>query len=290
MHASLGEFAAYLRLDKGLSEKTVASYVSDLSLIAEKQELLDLTETKVEKLLQHWREQKLAASSVQRKVASLRAFFAFQQRYNPGLADPTTRLELKAARRPLPKAITAEKIQKILEAPDTDSPEGLRDRTWLELLYACGLRVSELVSLKPTNVQIDSARLRVMGKGSKERMIPVGKSALQWLERYLKEAYPKLNQGLASEFLFIEPKGPRPLNRQEVWALLKAYAKKAGLRENISPHQLRHSFATHLLEGGMNLRSVQTLLGHSDISTTQIYTKVETARLLEAHRKFHPRK
>lgn len=284
MNASLGEFAAYLRLDKGLSEKTVASYISDLKLIDK--ELLSLTETDVENLLTQWKG--LAPSSVQRKVASLRAFFAFHQRNNLTLADPTRKLELKSARRPLPKALKQESIQKILAAPNVETSEGLRDRAWLELLYACGLRVSELVGLKPGNVQIQEARLRVMGKGSKERMIPVGKSALAWLERYLAEAYPKLNAGLASEFLFVER--ARALTRQEIWEKLKSYARAAGVKENVSPHQLRHSFATHLLEGGMNLRSVQTLLGHSDISTTQIYTQVEAARLLDAHRKFHPRK
>lgn len=288
MNPSLGEFAAYLRLDKGLSEKTVASYLSDLNLIG--QDLLLLTEGGVEVLLKKWREEKLAQSSVQRKVASLRGFFAFHQRNNPNLQDPTAKLELKSQRRPLPKSLSHASIQKILIAPDTNFPEGLRDRTWIEVLYACGLRVSELVSLKPGNIQSQAGRLRVMGKGSKERIVPIGKSALQWLERYLLEAYPKLNQGMASEFLFLEASGPRALTRQEIWSLLKQYAVKAGVKEHVSPHQLRHSFATHLLEGGMNLRSVQTLLGHSDISTTQIYTSVESARLVEAHRKFHPRK
>jgi integrase/recombinase XerD len=288
MNSSLGEFAAYLRLDKGLAEKTVSSYLSDLNLIG--QDLLLLTEGGVEMLLKKWREEKLAQSSVQRKVASLRAFFAFHQRNNPELQDPTVKLELKSQHRPLPKSLSQAIIQKILKAPDIETAEGLRDRTWIEVLYACGLRVSELVSLKPGSIQQQAGRLRVMGKGSKERIVPIGKSALQWLERYYQEAYPKLNQGMACEYLFLEAKGPRPLTRQEIWQLLKHYAKKAGVKERVSPHQLRHSFATHLLEGGMNLRSVQTLLGHSDISTTQIYTQVEAARLVEAHRKFHPRK
>ncbi|MGE3260779.1 MAG: tyrosine recombinase [Bacteriovoracia bacterium] len=290
MNASFGEFAAYLRLDKGLSEKTVASYLSDLHLIGKETELLAMSEAQVESQLSAWRKAGLAASSVQRKVASLRAFFAFHQRNDSDLQDPTSKIELKCARRPLPKALSAENIRKILSAPNLETPEGFRDRAWIELLYACGLRVSELVGLKPGNLQLGSSQLRVMGKGSKERIIPIGKSAIAWLERYLKEAYPKLNQGLACEFLFIEPKGPRPLTRQEIWQLLKNYAKKGGVKEHVSPHQLRHSFATHLLEGGMNLRSVQTLLGHSDISTTQIYTQVEAARLVDAHRKFHPRK
>ncbi|MGZ3713494.1 MAG: tyrosine-type recombinase/integrase, partial [Bdellovibrionota bacterium] len=217
MNASLGEFAAYLRLDKGLSEKTVASYLSDLHLIGKDTELLALSEVQTENLLTKWREAGLAASSVQRKIASLRAFFAFHQRNNENVQDPTSKIELKSARRPLPKSLSKACIQKILLAPKIDTSEGLRDRTWIELLYACGLRVSELVSLKPGNLNIPESRLRVMGKGSKERIVPIGKSALSWLERYLKEAYPKLNQGLTSEFLFIEAKGTRPLTRQEIW-------------------------------------------------------------------------
>ena len=283
------EFASFLRLDKGLSERTVASYVSDLRKMVNEKPVRSFTETDVHALLAGWRAEELRSTSIQRKVASLRAYFTFLQRQEPSLEDPSAKLELKSEPRVLPRTLSFAQIQLLLAQPDTDTPLGLRDRAWMELLYACGLRVSELVSLKPSQLQLESQRVRVLGKGSKERIVPIGTGARSWIERYQKEAYPQLNEGLACEFLFVGP-GARALNRQEIWSLLKQYARSAGIKEAVSPHRLRHSFATHLLEGGMNLRSLQALLGHSDISTTQIYTHVETARLVDAHRKFHPRK
>lgn len=274
-------FAAYLRLDKGLSEKTISSYLSDLKLLTEDAPHR-LTEADLQIALKSWREQKHKSSSIHRRVSSVRAYFLFLRQSDPTLLDPTARLELAPNKRALPKTLTQTKVLEILAQPDHDTLEGLRDRAAMELLYACGLRVSELTSLRRSDLQLPERKIKVRGKGGRERMVPLGESAAAWLDRYLKEAYPRLNPGFAHEEIFA------PLNRQDLWQKVKAYGAQAGVK--ISPHFFRHSFATHLLEGGMNLRSVQTLLGHQDISTTQIYTHVEESRLVEAHRKFHPRK
>lgn len=284
-------FAAYLRLDKGLSEKTISSYLSDLKIIqAElKIPLQEVSEMQLQESFAAWKKAALANSSLHRRASSLHLFFSFLKSSNPNQLDPTLKLELPKVRRALPKTMNKQELEKLLEAPDLSTLEGRRDRTLLELLYATGLRVSELAQLKKSEIRISEQRLRVMGKGNKERVLPFGKNAEAWLKNYFEEVYPKLNPGFASEYFFVTGKNPRALTRQEIWQLIQVHAKKAGIKK-ISPHYLRHSFATHLLEGGMNLRSVQTLLGHADISTTQIYTHVEEKRLLEAHKKFHPRK
>lgn len=292
-----GAFAAYLRLDKGLSEKTIASYVSDLRLLCAASPNTapeSLAPEFIRQQLATWRVAELKATSIQRKLSSVRAYFAFLRHQNPAQTnpDPTQDLEVASPKRRLPKTISAENIQALLGAPDLTTEEGLRDKAMLELLYASGLRASELAHVKRGDLNLDEGWLKVFGKGSKERRVPVASTAIEWLQRYARDAYPKLNRGFTSDHLFVTGTNTsaRPLTRQEVWRLVKTYAAKAGLPASISPHALRHSFATHLLEGGMNLRSVQTLLGHSDISTTEIYTHVEERRLLEAHRKFHPRK
>jgi integrase/recombinase XerD len=284
-------FAAHLRLDKGLSEKTIEAYMSDLKILAREfgKPPEGLTEEDLQKALGRWREQNLSSASIHRKVSTVRSLFLFLRQQNPELKDPTARLDLKARKRPLPKTLSREKMLSILEGPDTKTRAGLRDRAILELLYACGLRVSELTGLKRSDLRLEEEQIRVRGKGGKERIVPLGKSAKAWLENYLAGAYLDLNLGLEAEEIFLAESSPRPLTRQEVWELVKNYGRQAGAGR-ISPHYFRHSFATHLLEGGMNLRSVQTLLGHQDISTTQIYTHVEEQRLVEAHKKFHPRK
>jgi len=285
-------FAAYLRLDKGLSERTIEAYLSDLKILSQEsgKQAENLTEEDLQSALARWREQNLSSASIHRKISTVRSLFLFLRQSNPELKDPTARLELKARKRPLPKTLSREKMLAIIEGPDVKTPVGLRDRAILELLYACGLRVSELTGLRRSDLRLEEDQIRVRGKGGKERIVPVGKSAKNWLENYLAGAYLELNLGLEAEEVFLAgTKPPRPLTRQEVWELVKKYGRQAGVGR-ISPHYFRHSFATHLLEGGMNLRSVQTLLGHQDISTTQIYTHVEEQRLVEAHKKFHPRK
>lgn len=286
-------FTAYLRLDRGLSEKTVASYGSDLRLLSAEAEknAPEIAEADIRALLSRWNEQGIAPSSVQRRVSSLRALHVFLRQSAPDRQDPTANLELKAERRKLPKALSRAEMEALLAAPDIQLATGVRDRALLELLYACGLRVSELAGLKPGDLSDEAENktvLRVLGKGSRERVVPVGDRARAWLTRYLAEARPQLDRAVC-DLLFLAPNGG-PLHRQEIWALVKQYAARARITRSVSPHSLRHTFATHLLEGGMNLRSVQTLLGHQDITTTEIYTHVNEARLLDAHRKFHPRK
>lgn len=286
---ALAAFAAYLRLDRGLSERTIASYVGDLELFAREAgtELTGIEEVTVARLLGEWRARGLSARTLHRRVSALRSFVEFARETNPAQADPTTKLEIAREPRRLPRTISAESMRKILAAPNVATPAGLRDRALLETLYACGLRVSEAAKLPRSALKLPERVVRVLGKGAKERLVPVGESAAAWLERYLGESYPKLNPGFASEALFVG-ESAHPLTRQEIWRLVKDYAAQVG--EAAHPHMFRHSFATHLLEGGMNLRSVQALLGHADISTTQVYTHVEEARLVEAHRKFHPRR
>lgn len=283
-------FAAYLRLDKGLSERTISSYLTDLAGFEKEATALGAAkEPDIRAWLTRLRERGVKESSIHRKLSSLRAYFQFLRISTKADQDPTAHIELPRKTRVLPKVLSKTEIEALLAAPDTDSLEGLRDRAALELLYASGLRVSELTGLRRGDIHLESLTLRTLGKGAKERIVPFGENAARWVKRYIDEAYPKLNPGFACEAMFVGKNG-QALTRQDVWKRIKALALKAGIKSRVSPHLLRHSFATHLLEGGMNLRSVQTLLGHSDISTTQIYTHVEEERLLEAHKKFHPRK
>ncbi len=294
MSQTLPAFAAYLRLDRGLSERTIASYVGDLEGLEKSfgRSLTELREHDMDDILATWRDSGVTNRTLHRRLSSLRAYVTFLREERPSHPDPTAKIELGSDKPRLPKTLPLASVQAILSAPDTTTPEGLRDRALLELLYACGLRVSEAAELKRSELQLERKWIRVFGKGSKERLVPIGENALSWLERYLESAYPKLNPGFAEDFLFValDGKKPRSLNRQEIWKSVKLYARKAKVRQNVTPHMFRHSFASHLLEGGMNLRSVQALLGHADIATTQVYTHVEETRLVEAHRKFHPRK
>jgi integrase/recombinase XerD len=290
---TLAAYAAHLRLDLGLSERTIASYAGDLAQL-EKQARKPaeaLTEHDLAKALSEWRAEKVSTRTIHRRLSAVRSLVEYLREEDPEHADPTARLEVKSERRKLPKTVPQETMRKILAQPDVETPEGLRDRALLELLYASGLRVSEAATLKRSQLQLKERIVRAFGKGAKERLVPFHESAAAWLARYLEEEYPKLNPGFVVEEVFVTTVGkPRALTRQEIWLLVRAHAKNAGVKEAISPHMFRHSFASHLLEGGMNLRSVQALLGHADISTTQVYTDVEEARLVEAHRKFHPRK
>jgi len=294
MTITLPAFAAYLRLDRGLSERTISSYLGDLDALEKSygRALSELREADMQQVLATWRDSGVTNRTLHRRLSSLRAFITFLRESSPDAPDPTAKIELGSDKPRLPKTLPFTSVQAILAAPDTSTPEGLRDRALLELLYACGLRVSEAAGLQKSELKLEQKWVRVFGKGSKERLVPVGESALGWLCRYLEHAYPQLNPGFADESLFVtlDGKNPRPLTRQEIWKSVKIYARKAKVRQNVTPHMFRHSFASHLLEGGMNLRSVQALLGHADIATTQVYTHVEETRLVEAHRRFHPRK
>jgi integrase/recombinase XerD len=231
---------------------------------------------------------KVKANTTSRELSSLKRFYRFLLRQGKIQTDPSLNIETPKLPRILPKSLTEKDIEVLLNAPNLEQPIGLRDRTMLEVLYASGLRVSELVSLQVAQVSLDMGVVRVMGKGGKERLAPLGEEALGWISRYTTEARLELLGGKASETLFVTARGTA-MTRQAFWHLIKRHASQAGINKPLSPHTLRHAFATHLLNHGADLRVVQLLLGHSDISTTQIYTHVASARLKQLHAKHHPR-
>ena len=231
----------------------------------------------------------LAASSIARALTAIKVFHRFLVRERILKADPSDLLESPKIWKRIPDALSLQEVEALLKVPSLHQIQGIRDRAILELMYATGLRVSEAVNLKVSDINFDVGFLRCIGKGSKERIVPLGKEARFSLKRYLEKARPKLlKKSPAEPVLFLSRLGRR-ISRQSFWKLIKFYAKKAGIKKNIRPHTLRHSFATHLLEGGADLRSVQEMLGHSDISTTQIYTHIDTHRLKAIHKAFHPR-
>jgi integrase/recombinase XerD len=293
----IDRFADALWLEDGLSANTLAAYRRDLTLLASwlaSSQSLALLQIE-EHHLQQWFAERHAvtkATSANRRLTVFRRFFHWALREGLVQADPT--LKLLAAKQPLrvPKTLSEAQVEALLAAPDVHDALGLRDRAMLELLYASGLRVSELVSLKPLHVSLNESVLRVMGKGSKERLVPYGQIAGEWLARYLREARPDLLQGRHSDALFVTCAGPKAgtgMSRVMFWNLVKRYAIQAGITAPLSPHTLRHAFATHLLNHGADLRAVQMLLGHADISTTTIYTHVARERLKTLHAQHHPR-
>src|SRR5688572_8869320 len=227
--------------------------------------------------------------SVARSVACIRGFYRFLVVSGHRRDNPADELQAPRAWKTLPKFLSTEEVDRLLQSPDTTQPRGLRDRALIELLYATGLRVSEMVSLRQQDVNLESGYLTCTGKGRKQRLVPVGAEATAWLTRYVKEARPALLKKRASPRLFVNARGGTALTRVGFWKILKGYGKRAGVGGVLSPHVLRHSFATHLLERGADLRAIQMMLGHSDLSTTQIYTHVLEARLRAVYDKFHPR-
>ena len=290
----LDEFSDTLWLEDGLSRNTLESYRRDLDQFAAwlqksaRKGLLAADHADIQAYLGYRFAQKARASSAARLLSSLKRFFRYALRGGKIAADPTLKIEAPTLPRGLPKSITEADVESLLAAPDTQTARGLRDRAMLEMLYASGLRVSELVTLKTAQVSQDMGVVRVMGKGSKERLVPIGEEAITWLARYLGEAQPALLAGRATDALFVTSRGGA-MTRQAFWHLIKRYAARAALGKSVSPHTLRHAFATHLLNHGADLRVVQLLLGHSDISTTQIYTHVARERLKQLHSKHHPR-
>jgi integrase/recombinase XerD len=287
-------FCDALWLEDGLARNTLDSYRRDLQQFAgwlEKRsgtDLLVADQALIQDYLAHKFRSKARASTAARLLSTLKRFYRHALRQNTIRTDPTLRIDTPKLPRPLPKTLTEADVEGLLAAPALGQPLGLRDRAMLEVLYASGLRVSELVTLKVPQVSRDMGVVRVMGKGSKERLVPLGEEALSWLERYLKEARPALLGGKTSDALFVTTRAA-VMTRQAFWHLLKRYALQAGLHKPISPHTLRHAFATHLLNHGADLRVVQLLLGHADISTTQIYTHVAQERMKQLHAKHHPR-
>jgi len=288
----LDQFIDHLWLEDGLSRNTLESYRRDLQLFADwlNKKSLSLAEAQQTEI-QQYLAVKFPTSkprSISRLIASLRRFYRYALRENRIATDPTLQIDSPKLPRSLPKSLTEEDVEALLAAPDINQPLGLRDRAMLEILYASGLRVSELVGLKVTEVSLNEGVIRVTGKGSKTRLVPMGEEAVDWVLRYLKEARPEILQKRLSDSLFVTQRG-ESMTRQAFWYLIKRYAVRAGISKHLSPHVLRHAFATHLLNHGADLRVVQMLLGHADISTTQIYTHVARERLKQLHAVHHPR-
>lgn len=294
MTTEIANFVAWLRLDRGLSEHTIKAYAGDLEQICAKlncQKLTALSENEIRNYLRSLHESGLSAKTVRRKLSCLHTFFQFRiLEMNPDTpsTNPAANISAPKTKSALPKTLQHAEIEALLSAANGLDASSIQDRCILELLYATGMRISELIGLKALDFDPVSRTVRVFGKGSKERLIPYGASAATWLERYQKEVRTQADPaGLVLNYFAPWPK-PQ-WSRQALWSRIRALGKAAGISRNISPHMLRHSFATHLLQGGMNLRLLQLLLGHADLSTTQIYTSTDEARLMEAHRNFHPR-
>ena len=291
----LDEFCDTLWLEDGLSRNTLESYRRDLNKFAawlkatHSGSLLQTTHADIQGYLADlFVVQHAKSSSSGRNLSSLKRLFRYLLRQGKIATDPTLQIDTPRLPRTLPKTLTEQDVERLLAAPDSQTLLGLRDRTMFEVLYATGLRVSELVSLSIAQLSMDMGIVRVMGKGSKERLVPLGEEALDWLRRYLDEGRAVLLNGRVSDDLFVTAHGCG-MTRQMFWYLIKKHARHGGLDKPLSPHTLRHAFATHLLNHGADLRVVQMLLGHADISTTQIYTHVARERLKQLHAKHHPR-
>ena len=290
--AQIDQFCDILWLEDGLAKNTIEAYRRDMRLFAEwlhgvgSKDLYQVQYTDISDYVAA-KHTTSKATSANRRLSVLKRFYLLAVRLNFVALNPCSKLKSAKQAARLPKTLSEAQVEALLRAPD-DSPLGLRDRTMLELLYACGLRVSELVNLTSIEVGLNEGVLRVTGKGDKTRLVPFGEIARTWLEKYLKEARPVILQGQIDDALFVTARGGA-MTRQMFWILIKKYAAQAGIRIHLSPHTLRHAFATHLLNHGADLRVVQLLLGHADISTTQIYTHVAKERLKKLHAKHHPR-
>jgi len=292
--ATISSFLTHVRVEKGLSSNTVSAYRRDLVKFAEfvrkrKLSLKAVSRDDLVDFLAALYRQNLDSKSVARHLVTLRNFFRFAQIHEHIAEDPSVNLESPKIRRSLPGYLRLEEVERLLNQPDVKTPLGLRDRAMVEVLYSTGLRVSELIGLRVTDLDSKVGCVHCIGKGDKERIVPVGKKALAIVEKYLRDARPRImGRAPGSPALFVNRRGA-PLSRVGVWKILSAYGRRAGMRLALTPHMLRHSFATHLLERGADLRSVQLMLGHADISTTQIYTHVVEERLKQVYKAHHPR-
>lgn len=288
-------FLLFIELEKSLSENTVKSYTFDLTRFNDFLEtegiksFSDVTEREIERFLALLKKGSRSSTSA-RMLSSLRQFFNFLLSSNKGIisVNPMEFFDSPKLSRKLPEVLTVPEIDKILDQPDINTTLGLRDKVIMELMYACGLRVSEVIELKNSNIIDSDEVIRVFGKGSKERVVPIAASALEWLRIYKQNSRPIIMKKHSEDYLFLNWRG-RKLSRMAIWDIINKYSKMAKIQKSIHPHIFRHSFATHLLEGGADLRSIQEMLGHSDISTTQIYTHVDITYLKEVHKQFHPR-
>lgn len=291
----LEPFQDFLSVEQGLSPRTQAAYALDLARFATYAKLkgsagpAHVAPRLLREFMYHLKDMGLSPASIRRNVSALRTYFKFLVGEGHVQRDPSDRLETPKRWRTLPEVLTVADVDKILGAPSFDEPLAFRDRAMLELAYSAGLRVSEWISIGVKDVLFEDGLVRVFGKGSKERLVPIGRKAIGALAIYLRELRPKLERGEGKGALFLNARG-RPLSRMGAWKILRKYVDQAGVKKRVTPHTLRHSFATHLLEGGADLRAVQEMLGHADISTTQIYTHVDREYLRTVHQQFHPRK
>jgi integrase/recombinase XerD len=285
----------YLRDVRRMAPNTLSSYGRDLAALnafaqGKRRTVETLDRRDLEAFVRQLMTNGLAPRSVSRAIASIRGYYRFLLLEKRLARDPAEDLRSKRAWPALPKYLDLAEVDRLLAQPDTATPRGVRDKALIELLYATGLRVTELLSLKPGDVNLDAGYLTCIGKGDKQRIVPLGHAAADWVRRYQAEGRPALLNGRKTPWLFVNAKGGTRLSRVGFWKVLKAYGTKAGVSRNLSPHMLRHSFATHLLERGADLRAIQMMLGHADLSTTQIYTHVLEARLRTVYDQFHPRK
>jgi integrase/recombinase XerD len=290
----LERFHDHLSVEKGSSPRTNEAYLRDVSRFATfcitKGASVPASASAriLREYVYHLKDLGLSPASIRRNVSAVRSYFRFMLAEGELVRDPSEKLETPKRWRTLPEVLTVDETEKLLLAPSLDEPFAFRDRAMLELAYGAGLRVSEWISLSVRDVMMDDHLVRVFGKGSKERLVPIGRKAIGAVAIYLRELRPKIEKGQGKGILFLNARG-EPLSRMGAWKILRKYVEIAGITKAVSPHTLRHSFATHLLEGGADLRAVQEMLGHADISTTQIYTHVDREYLRSVHRQFHPR-
>lgn len=289
------EYLAYLKLEKNLSEQSVASYYSDLKkflIFIEEEKYSDLntiTAKLISKYFEIMRDLGLSSSTSARYLSSVKGFFKYLNSQDYIEKDPAEILSARITERKLPTVLSFAEIDKLLQTPNVEEKLGLRDKAILELFYSCGLRVSELINLKISDLYFNDEVIRVLGKGSKQRIVPIGSSAVYWVTEYIQKVRFSLEKKMKSEnIIFLNVRGTK-LSRMGIWKIVNKYAQEAEISREFHPHTFRHSFATHLLEGGADLRAVQEMLGHADISTTQIYTHIDRDFIKQMHRDFHPR-
>ena len=290
----LARFVDFISLEQGLSPRTQEAYRRDLARFAEYAAVkglaapTDVTARLLREYVYHLKDLGLSPASIRRNVSAVRTYFRFLTGDGIVVRDPSERLETPKRWRTLPEVLTVDEVKRLLASPTLDDALVFRDRALLELAYSAGLRVSEWITLGVRDLLLDEGLVRVFGKGSKERLVPIGRSAIGAVAIYLRELRPRLERGEGKGVLFLNARG-RPLTRMGAWKILRGHVERSGITKHVSPHTLRHSFATHLLEGGADLRAVQEMLGHADIATTQIYTHVDREYLRQVHRSYHPR-
>lgn len=289
--AKLEEFLNYLAVEKGLAKNSIESYQRDLIQFfgfIDKKELKDVTTDLILEFISTLKRWGLKSSSISRKITSIKSFFRFLNDKGENSIDPAENIELPKVEKKLPTVLSVEEMQKLLSTLKDNSPLGIRDRAILEVLYGLGLRISELIELRFKDLFFEEDFVRIIGKGNKERFVPIGKPAKKSVEYYLEASRPKLSKSRESDFVFLNARG-KQLSRMGLWKIIKKYVALAKIKKKVTPHTFRHTFATHLLEGGADLRSIQEMLGHADISTVQIYTHIDLSYIKEEYKTFHPR-